>query len=100
MEFHKNLQVYNKLPGLASDMGIQKRLKCLMVWIQNVYYVKINVFSWYVNEMSIKCLKNICHEILEELSLHRSIMNIIIIHIHMTKAMAEMKREHWAKRWN
>ena len=28
-----------------------------MAWIQNLYYVKINLCSTYVNEMSIICLK-------------------------------------------
>ena len=28
-----------------------------MDWIENVYYVKVNLYSIYVNEISIKCLK-------------------------------------------
>ena len=72
MEFNKKFQVYNKLQGLTGDYysewyGNSIEIKfsriifveyCnyfLMVWIQNVYYVKINLFSTYVNEMSIKC---------------------------------------------
>ena len=50
-------------------MGIQKRLNFLvqfslsvailtsMARVQNLYYVKINLCSTYVNEMSIKSLK-------------------------------------------
>ena len=48
-------------------MGIQKRFSRIifikrcnyssMASIQSVHYVKINVFSTYLSEMSIKCLK-------------------------------------------
>ena len=97
MKFNKKFQVYNKLQGLTGDYysewyGNSKEIKfsriifieyCnyfLMVWIQNVYYVKINLFSTYVHEMSIKCLKKNCHEncmtaVFDFISLHITIFN-------------------------
>ena len=63
----KTLQVYNTLQGFSN--GISNEIKFSRIifieccyytsaaWMQYVYYVKMDLFSTYVNEMPIKCLE-------------------------------------------